>query len=200
MLQHMRPPPELDRGYKRKGGPTVDQIFSDPLTQLSMKVWAPQVPPDRRVLIPDLINNIYQRECLNSGFSTRRLMILELSQYLENYLWPHFHPGASKQHVLSIVAMVNEKYREGLQPWDVFVEFPQISVLLPCRVWKVRYRHIQRRTSRSNDSEENTVCPRNQRREITTFNTSSGGLSSREGVEARAPRTDQDQLDPDRYF
>ena len=124
MLQHMRPPPELDRGYKRKGGPTVDQIFSDPLTQLSMKVWAPQVPPDRRVLIPDLINNIYQRECLNSGFSTRRLMILELSQYLENYLWPHFHPGASKQHVLSIVAMVNEKYREGLQPWDVFVEFP----------------------------------------------------------------------------
>ena len=124
MLQHIRTPPELDRGYKRKGGPTVEQIFSDPLTQLSMKVWAPQVPPDQRVFIPDLINDIYLRECLNSGFSTRRLMILELSQYLENYLWPHFHPGASKQHVMSIVAMVNEKFREGLQPWLVFAECP----------------------------------------------------------------------------
>ena len=124
MLHHIRPPPELEKGYKRKGGPTVDQIFSDPLTQLSMKVWAPQVPPDHRVYIPDLINDIYQRECLNSGFSTRRLMILELSQYLENYLWPHFHPGSSKQHVMSIVAMVNEKFREGLQPWIVFEQFP----------------------------------------------------------------------------
>lgn len=37
-------------------------------------------------------------------------MILEVSQYLENYLWPYFDPlTATFEHVMSIIIMVNEK-------------------------------------------------------------------------------------------
>jgi intron-binding protein aquarius len=43
-------------------------------------------------------------------------MILEVSQYLENYLWPHFDPAeASFEHVISIILMVNEKVRPLLR-------------------------------------------------------------------------------------
>lgn len=39
-------------------------------------------------------------------------------QYLEKYLWPHFDPAsASAEHLLSIVYMVNEKFREGVAGW-----------------------------------------------------------------------------------
>lgn len=47
--------------------------------------------------------------------------MLELSQYLENYLWPNFpEEGATSAHVLSILAMVNEKFREGVPAWTCF--------------------------------------------------------------------------------
>lgn len=46
-------------------------------------------------------------------------MVLEFSQYLENYLWPNYKPGASQAHMLSIVIMVNEKFRERVQVWQV---------------------------------------------------------------------------------
>lgn len=40
----------------------------------------------------------------------QRVMILEVSQYLENYLWPNFSPDtASFEHVMSMILMVNEK-------------------------------------------------------------------------------------------
>lgn len=40
----------------------------------------------------------------------QRVMILEVSQYLENYLWPNFDPEtASFEHVMSMLLMVNEK-------------------------------------------------------------------------------------------
>lgn len=40
----------------------------------------------------------------------QRVMILEVSQYLENYLLPNFSPEtASFEHVMSMILMVNEK-------------------------------------------------------------------------------------------
>lgn len=56
------------------------------------------------------------------SFSIRRIMVLEFSQYLENYLWPNYKPGASIAHVLSIVIMLNEKFRERVQAWQVSTE------------------------------------------------------------------------------
>ncbi|KAG5054022.1 hypothetical protein JHK85_006532 [Glycine max] len=50
-------------------------------------------------------------------------MILEVSQYLENYLWPYFDPlTATFEHVMSIIIMVNEKFRENVAAWTCFHE------------------------------------------------------------------------------
>ena len=57
-------------------------------------------------------------------------MMLEFSQYLENYLWPNYDPTTSTPyHILSIVIMVNEKFRERVSPWQVFCN----SYLLICQ-------------------------------------------------------------------
>jgi hypothetical protein len=60
------------------------------------------------------------------SFNTRRIALLEISQYLENYLWPNFDEKSSFSLVMSMVCMVNEKYREGVP------------------VWKVRFQRIER--------------------------------------------------------
>lgn len=65
-------------------------------------------------------------------------MVLEFSQYLENYLWPNYRAGASNAHVLSIVIMINEKFRERVQVWECFKKnnehFPDFykQVLMLC--------------------------------------------------------------------
>ena len=42
--------------------------------------------------------------------------MLELSQYLENYLWPFYdHSTATVEHIMSIIMMLNEKEREGVR-------------------------------------------------------------------------------------
>lgn len=46
-------------------------------------------------------------------------MVLEFSQYLENYLWPNYKPNSSIAHIMSIVIMLNEKFRERVQVWQV---------------------------------------------------------------------------------
>lgn len=53
----------------------------------------------------------------------QRVMILEVSQYLENYLWPNFDPDtASFEHVMSMILMVNEKFRENVAAWVCFYD------------------------------------------------------------------------------
>nr|POE51333.1 intron-binding protein aquarius [Quercus suber] len=50
-------------------------------------------------------------------------MILEVSQYLENYLWPNFDPNkASFEHVMSMILMVNEKFWENVAAWVCFYD------------------------------------------------------------------------------
>ena len=66
---------------------------------------------------------IYADELRGGGRapSPQRVQLLEISQYLESYLWPHFDADSSTRvHVLSIAAMVNQKRREGVSPWDPF--------------------------------------------------------------------------------
>lgn len=46
---------------------------------------------------------------------------MQVSQYLERYLWPRYDPEtATPEHVMSIVMMVNEKFREGVPAWTCF--------------------------------------------------------------------------------
>ena len=64
----------------------------------------------------ELVKEIYKTELLVKGgrkpVPLQRVMILEVSQYLENYLWPNFDPDtASFEHVMSMILMVNEKVK-----------------------------------------------------------------------------------------
>lgn len=49
--------------------------------------------------------------------------MLEFSQYLENYLWPNFTQQSTFAHTMSIVSMLNEKFRERVPAWEVCIIF-----------------------------------------------------------------------------
>ncbi|GBL77335.1 RNA helicase aquarius [Araneus ventricosus] len=109
--------------------PTVAQIKADSITQLANKYWAPnrqnRLESDPSAISVDIINNVYVDEIVASDFSVRRIMVLELSQYLENCLWPKFSKDASHAHMMSIVIMVNEKFRERVPAWEPFKAEPE---------------------------------------------------------------------------
>lgn len=96
------------------------------MSQLASKYWAPQTSGQHVAYDASIIDEIYAHEVRGSKFAVRRIMMLEFSQYLENYLWPNYRPDQSTaQHVLSIVMMVNEKFRERVQAWQVFQKLPE---------------------------------------------------------------------------
>jgi len=73
---------------------------------------------------PDLVASVYREE-LGGDSDTppalKRVMQLEMSQFLENCLWPNFKPDtASYEHIMAIILMVNEKFREGVPAWTCF--------------------------------------------------------------------------------
>lgn len=96
---------------------TLDQIQKDRLTQTAAVNWSLQVvsSADRPAFNAGLVKQIYDDELVSKTRRTvplQRVMLLEISQYLENYLWPNFNPeAASFEHVMSIIVMVNEKVR-----------------------------------------------------------------------------------------
>ncbi|KAL4692319.1 hypothetical protein H8959_016129 [Pygathrix nigripes] len=60
-----------------------------------------------------------------TGFAIRKIMLLEFSQYLENYLWMNYSPEvSSKAYLMSICCMVNEKFRENVPAWEIFKKKP----------------------------------------------------------------------------
>ncbi|XP_035892639.1 RNA helicase aquarius [Anopheles stephensi] len=104
-----------------KGAITISQINADEITFLANRFWAPDTANAHEAYNAQIIEDIYRKEICDSRHSLRRIMMLEFSQYLENYLWPNFDgQGASRAHLLSIVAMVNEKFREKVEVWQVF--------------------------------------------------------------------------------
>lgn len=102
------------------------QIAGDRVTRLATQHWSQAAldadkPP---AFNPELIDQIYKDELAGGADSPpalKRVMLLEVSQYLENYLWPHFDAAtATTAHVMSIIMMVNEKFREGVPAWTPF--------------------------------------------------------------------------------
>ncbi|KAG7202601.1 hypothetical protein KM043_009791 [Ampulex compressa] len=101
--------------------PTVEQINADRITQLANKYWAPHTTDTHLPFNPQIVEDIYVQEICASKFSIRRIMMLEFSQYLENFLWPNYDTKtATRAHTMSIVVMVNEKFRERVQVWEAF--------------------------------------------------------------------------------
>lgn len=100
--------------------PSVRQIQSDVLTKYACDNWSNNKSTPFNAA---LVDRIYKDELCKNAFPTNRIMLLEFSQYLENYLWRYFDGNhASKEHVVSICVMVNEKCRERVSPWEVFKE------------------------------------------------------------------------------
>ncbi|XP_035724204.1 RNA helicase aquarius-like isoform X1 [Vespa mandarinia] len=105
--------------------PTVEQINADKITQLANKYWAPHTTDIHLSFNSQIVDDIYIQEICASKFSIRRIMMLEFSQYLENFLWPNYHvETATRAHTMSIVVMVNEKFRERVQVWEAFEKNP----------------------------------------------------------------------------
>ncbi|XP_045466067.1 RNA helicase aquarius [Harmonia axyridis] len=119
----------MEENIKKVVAPTVEQINADRIMHLATKYWAPH-SQEKLPFDPEVIDNIYIEDIRGSNYSTRKIIILEFSQYLENYLWPNYKPGASYGHMLSIVIMVNEKFRERVQVWQAFrkhsLYFPEL--------------------------------------------------------------------------
>uniref|UniRef100_A0A1B6DEG6 RNA helicase aquarius N-terminal domain-containing protein n=1 Tax=Clastoptera arizonana TaxID=38151 RepID=A0A1B6DEG6_9HEMI len=115
-----------DQTYKSKGpAPTVDQINADRVTQLANLYWAPHTAQDHAPFDKSVVDGIYLGEICGSKFSIRRTMMLEFSQYMENYLWPNYKTGeATHAHMMSIVVMLNEKFRERVPAWEAFKKHP----------------------------------------------------------------------------
>lgn len=106
--------------------PTVEQINADEITKLANQYWAPHSTSTWLEYNSKVVDEIYATEVLGSGFSIRRIMLLEFSQYLENYLWPNFSSEQSNHaHIMSVVVMVNEKFRERVPAWLSFIKKPE---------------------------------------------------------------------------
>ncbi|GAA27332.2 intron-binding protein aquarius [Clonorchis sinensis] len=113
---------------------SVDYVAQDRIGQLARTYWLPKSTSESdqtkstttlRPLVQTVVERIYREELLTSGFSHRRCFALELNQYLEKWLWPHFDPDTStRAHILSICAMVNEKSRGRVPIWQIFVATP----------------------------------------------------------------------------
>lgn len=105
----------LDKVPASTGGASITllDIQRDRLTRVATEHWG--TPAAAAAFNADLVREIYATELRVEGRGRKtvplqRVMILEVSQYLENYLWPHFDPAdASFEHVMSIILMVNEK-------------------------------------------------------------------------------------------
>ncbi|KAK0574644.1 hypothetical protein LWI29_026627 [Acer saccharum] len=103
-------------------GPS-SEIQRDRLTKTASENWFKVEKP----FDAELVKEIYKTELtVKEGRKTvplHRVMILEVSQYLENYLWPNFDSEtASFEHVMSMILMVNEKFRENVAAWICFYD------------------------------------------------------------------------------
>ncbi|XP_073987602.1 RNA helicase aquarius [Rhodnius prolixus] len=108
--------------------PTVHEINADKITELALTFWAPNSGEDPKPYDSNIIEIIYENEIKGSHFNIRRIMMLEVSQYLENYLWPNYITGNSSfAHMLSIVVMMNEKFRERVSAWTAIKKDPEHS-------------------------------------------------------------------------
>ncbi|RVE57414.1 hypothetical protein OJAV_G00216000 [Oryzias javanicus] len=115
---------EKEPPAKKAAAPSVSQINAEYVTQLANKYWAPNAK-NKLPFDPKVMEDVYEKEIVQSKFSIRKIMLLEFSQYLENYLWVNYTPDvSSKAYLMSICCIVNEKFRENVPAWEVFKKEP----------------------------------------------------------------------------
>ncbi|PSS26492.1 Intron-binding protein like [Actinidia chinensis var. chinensis] len=122
-------PPESQTGSNLPSSITMVEIQRDRLTKIAEANWskAGGEAAEKQGFSAELVKEIYETELVVKGgrrtVPLQRVMILEVSQYLENYLWPNFDPEtATFEHVMSMILMVNEKFRENVAAWICFYD------------------------------------------------------------------------------
>nr|CDS32103.1 intron binding protein aquarius [Hymenolepis microstoma] len=118
---------------------TLDFANHGRVAQLARTHWLPssdsdQLQKGKKHFDPDIVKYIYQEDLISFAFSHRRCMSLELAQYLEYWLWPNFDETSSREHIISVCAMVNQKARERVPLWQCFLDSPDQFGLLIYRV------------------------------------------------------------------
>jgi len=107
-------------GTRNGGMPTLKDIEESAITKLAEKHWLGKTDGSA-AFDAGVVESIYKEEMRAESQSSAKLMLLEFSCYLENFLWVHFdEKKSSHAHVMSIMMMVNEKFREGVDAWACF--------------------------------------------------------------------------------
>ena len=88
--------------------PTVREVTEDRLTALASEHWAKSSSADRKY-DEQLVKDIYRSELQDCCQVPR---VLDISGYLERYLWNFFDAAVCSEHIFSIVIMMNEKFKE----------------------------------------------------------------------------------------
>lgn len=121
-------PPESKPGSNFPSSITLTEIQRDRLTKIAAANWAKTSDAvSKKPFSAELVKEIYYTELTVKGgrkpVPLQRVMILEVSQYLENYLFPNFDPEtATFEHVMSMILMINEKFRENVAAWICFYD------------------------------------------------------------------------------
>ncbi|KAJ1972819.1 hypothetical protein H4R35_004465 [Dimargaris xerosporica] len=82
---------------------------------------------------PRVVESIYRDHLEAKGFPAKKLALLEMSLYLEKYLWPHLDSiqHLAPAHILSIVLLVNEKFRQRINdPWQFLIAANGIQAMV----------------------------------------------------------------------
>ena len=80
------------------------------MTKFANEFWSPQTIKKHLEYSADVIEDIYKKDLNTASESnTRKVMMLEFSQYLENYLWLNFNENATKVRIFLDPAFVLEK-------------------------------------------------------------------------------------------
>ena len=143
MDQGKRGPPGIKKQPQAKRQkfftPTVQEIVADSLTPLANQYWAPG-KENLKAFNPKIVDDIYKNELADKPLINDRVMLLELSSYLENFLWKNFDDDkASFAHVMSIILLVNEKFRQNLlNVWATFHEREAMFLPFLKRVWTLK--------------------------------------------------------------
>lgn len=107
------------------GPVTIQDIVQDKITQIASERWAPGAEGAKvGVFDEDLIKELYLQEILPGDYT--RLQLLEFSGYLDHFLWPHYNPTkCCEEHTLSIIFLLNQKFREGIMVFTNLTATPQ---------------------------------------------------------------------------
>ncbi|CEJ03230.1 hypothetical protein RMCBS344292_17218 [Rhizopus microsporus] len=78
---------------------------------------------------PEIVEIIFTKELLPFDFASHKLQQLEVAEYFEKYLWPHFDSTASVNHIISTCLMLNEKFHQNAVNWDKLLDSERFSNL-----------------------------------------------------------------------